>query len=194
MILNVRGTGGAGKSTLVREVMARYPSMDAVYAFGRRRPVGYHCARPVGRSLFVVGHYETPCGGADTLPSPDAAYDLIERTAPLADVMFEGIITQDDVRRCVALAQHHEVLVLALDVPIDLCLASIQDRRRKRNDGRPLNPKNTMERAQRLTGTIRRLAEAGVPTLWVSREVALQTCLDHLQLSSTRFDREFALR
>lgn len=181
-IILVRGTGGSGKSTLVRSVMDRYQVRDPVRRPYRRRPIGYRCSRPAGRSLFVPGHYETPTGGCDTITSAVEAFDLVAAWALDGDVLFEGIIVQDDIRRCVELSRRWRFVAIALDVPLDVCLSSIQQRRDARGDARPLNPRNTTLRAKNVTRGMVRLREAGVETHSLSREAALAKCIELLQL------------
>lgn len=200
MIVNIRGTGGAGKSTIVRMLKAKCSTCLPEYQEGRARPIGYRCGRHGQPPLYIVGHYETPAGGADTIKTPDEVYAIIRTQATAgADVVFEGIITQDDVNRCAALAREFPLKVVALDVPLEVCLASINARRQERQDRRaavlsdhlfgppsvpadPVNPKNTTDRAKRLIGTMRRLTAAGVETYWASRDEALRLCMEWLQL------------
>jgi hypothetical protein len=184
MVVNLRGTGGAGKSYIVREMMRRCAAVAPEYVAERRRPIGYRCSAPAGRTLYVPGHYDTACGGCDTIKTPDEVYQLVEREAASgSDVLFEGIIVQDEWRRCAALAERFPVAVIALEVPIEVCLASIQARRDARGDGRPLNPTNTVNRARRLEATARKLALVGVDVRWLSRDAALARCAALLGLS-----------
>jgi hypothetical protein len=123
--------------------------------------------------LYVPGHYETACGGCDTIKTPDEAYALVEREVGQGhDVLYEGIIIQDEWRRCAALAGRTRVEVIALDVPMDVCLQSIRQRREARGDARELNPTNTVNRARRLKGTMEKLRAEGVSARWMSREDA----------------------
>ena len=176
MIVNIRGTGGAGKSMIVREMMRRCVTRTSEFIAGRRQPIGYRCVTPAGRTLYVPGHYETACGGCDTIAKPDDVYALVTREAALgSDVLFEGIIVQDDTRRCLALAAECPLHVIALQVPMGMCLASIQVRRDARGEARPLNPKNTVNRQKRLEGTMRKLLTIGVAAMWLTREEAMET-------------------
>lgn len=185
VIVNIRGTGGSGKSTVVRAVMARYACVKPVYG-ERKRPLGYVCLKAAAADpLWVVGHYETPCGGGDTMPTPGAVFDLAQGAAERGcDAIFEGIISQDDVRRTTELAHMWPLLVVALDVPIETCLESIRNRRLSRGNERPLNPKNTVQRAKTLVRTMERLAAAGIEAVWASRAEALQMCCARLNLST----------
>ena len=162
-IVQVRGTGGSGKSTLVRGITAFYQMVTPRYNDGRKAPVGYLCERPMGASLFVVGSYARPCGGGDTLQTPRAVFDLVEEQAALArDVVFEGIISQDNTTRTMILHERFRLVVIGLLIPIETCLASIQDRRQARGAAKPLNPKNTIARARSVERSLTKLAASGV--------------------------------
>lgn len=185
VILNLRGTSGSGKSTIVRRVMECY-KVSPCYQLERRQPLAYIGDRDPGAALFVPGHYETPCGGCDTIKTVDEVYHLVEQgIAYNRDVIYEGIMVQDDVKRCAALHRRHPLTVIALTTPIDVCLASVQKRRDERGDERPLNPKNTISRAERVKRNAQRLRGMGVPVLFLDRDAALQFCLEALNLVSS---------
>lgn len=180
MIINLRGTSGAGKSTVVRRVMGLY-DRHPYYIDGRRQPLGYAChpkegASPDVRSLWVPGHYETPCGGCDTIKTVDQVYEIVRGAAERGyDVLYEGIMVQDDVKRCVALNRERAVIVVRLTTPMSDCLAAIQARRDERGDDRELNPTNTISRDHRLrTSMLPRLREGGVNVVELDREGAYQ--------------------
>lgn len=191
MIVNIRGTGGAGKSYIVREVMSRYGTRIPFNTEPptRKRPLGYVCYYPTMdsllaaecdlRKMFAVGHYETACGGGDTFKTPDEVFALASEFAGKGyDVIFEGIISQDDVTRTVELGRRFPLKIIALRVPIETCLAGIQARRDEREDTRPLNPKNTIARAKRLEGVVSRLRDANVDCKWYDRESGLKAALE----------------
>lgn len=107
-VVNLRGTGGSGKSTVVRRVMERYRGSSAEVvperAEGRKQPTGYRVDYASGGALYVPGHYETACGGCDTIKTVDEVYALVSRAVSAGwDVLYEGIMVQDDVRRAVEL-------------------------------------------------------------------------------------------
>ena len=182
MIINVRGTGGSGKSTLVRQVMARYPHVEPEFILGRKRPIGYVCARAGFPDLYVIGSYETPTGGCDTIGTPAQAFAIVdERARQGDDVLFEGIIVQDSLRRLIELNQAHAgVVVVFLNVPLDVCLASIATRRIERGTVKALNPRNTTNRARTVERSMAKIAAAGITNHWAGREEALAICLDVL--------------
>lgn len=184
MIINIRGTGGSGKSTLVRTIMDSYESREGVFVEGRRRPIGYLLQRSKGNHpLWVVGHYETACGGGDTISKPSEVFSSAEEYAGRnCDVLFEGIISQDDTTRTVELHRKFpgQLVVLFLTTPLSDCLVGIQSRRDERGDDRPLNPKNTANRVNGLVKRGAKLKDAGVSVLRVSRDEALAFCREKL--------------
>jgi len=185
MIINIRGTSGSGKSTLVRSVMDKYEGRQVIFTIpGRKRPSGYLLTslKSTVEQLFIPGSYENPTGGCDTIPKIDLVYEMIEMARIAGhDILFEGIMIGDDVKRCAALNKLSPVLVIALNTPIETCLRGIQNRRDARGDERPLCSDNTVERDKRLRRSMMpRLKDAGVETVWLGRDDALALTLARL--------------
>lgn len=133
MIISLRGTNGAGKSTIVRAVMARYGHKSPVTAPKRNRPIGYTLNRgDAFPELFVPGHYEIANGGVDTLHDLDWAYELIETFASKEfDVLYEGMNMSDGVHRIHRLGQKFEfdnVCAVSIQPPLEICVQSVRDR------------------------------------------------------------------
>lgn len=176
MIIQVRGTGGAGKSTLVKRIMGLYSTVTPQFIEGRRQPLYSICSNAGrGRELLVPGHYNIACGGCDTLKGPQQVYDIIHEHGVLMDrdVLFEGIIVGDDFTRIAKLAEERQgnVEVIVLTTPIDECLRSIEERRSAKGNDKPLDPKNTVNRDARLRASmVPRLLKAGVPVYELSRD------------------------
>jgi predicted ABC-type ATPase len=133
MIITLRGTNGAGKSTIVRRVMEKYDTITKVAypdGYGRKmRPMGYICSKDLKR-LFVPGHYEIPNGGIDTLPSLDMAYDMVLKHHELgSDVLYEGKNFQDSPRRIIEMAKAGlDIRVILVDLPVEACIAAVRHR------------------------------------------------------------------
>lgn len=215
--INIRGTGGSGKSTLVKRVMQAegWANCHPWMREGRKRPAGYQLWKPNNQpssvpDLFVPGHYETDCGGCDTLKTVDEVYDGIGVSINRgSSVLYEGIMVADDVRRAVELdkklkeqlnqpsmtgtiprymEQGHarpQLYVIALNTDIEDCLAAIRDRRRlaAAKAGKlplPLSEKNTRDRHKRLQSGLGRLRDAGVTVERLSRDDAFARCRELL--------------
>lgn len=199
MIINIRGTSGSGKTTLARAVMDLYGTRVPVKEQDRKRPIGYIFNRGErGRSLAVIGHYETPCGGCDTITDQDHIYELVRKSHDAGmDVLYEGLLISAEVNRAVKLHQDgYPLFTVALNTPLQVCLDSINDRRQQnfklrqaavqaQNDiyeskGRKLlplpnpkgdvNPKNTESKYKGVQGSMRRLQEAGLRAVWADRD------------------------
>jgi thiamine pyrophosphate-dependent acetolactate synthase large subunit-like protein len=154
-----------------------------VHVEGRKQPVGYQCVRSDGRDLWVVGHYETQCGGADTINKIDDIYAQVRHAAGLGyDVIYEGgALVQSDWRRAADVAKNHEMTVVVLDVPIELCLDAIRERRARRGDTKPFDPKNTISRARDTLRNAAHLETVGVRVVrFGNRESAALSCLEAL--------------
>lgn len=177
MIVNVRGTGGSGKSTVVRRIMELYPEKKPIHVEGRRQPYYYQLSHPTHeRRLTVPGHYETPTGGCDTLKTVDEVYAILQRSHEFGyDAIFEGIISQDDITRAIAMANRigrENFHVILLNTSVEESLKGIQARRDARGDTKPLNPENTISRAKRAKQRCASLKDAGVNVHTLDREAA----------------------
>lgn len=186
MIVNIRGTSGSGKSTLIRQVMERYGGTRIrVKEPNRKQPLAYWLVRDGVPQLAVLGHYETPCGGCDTINGLDAIYELVRKYHDQHfNVLYEGLIVCSDVRRAVEL--HKDGLpftVIFLGTPLEKCIESVNERRRaKKADAEPVNPGNTIAKHKMCGSTLPKFTAAGVDTRLLDREAALVTVLDLLEI------------
>lgn len=187
MIINIRGTHGSGKSTIVKKVMEAYGGTRTSYKEkGRRRPIGYVFKDGNGkRPLAIVGHYEIACGGADTITKMDRPFELArEAEAQGFDVIFEGALASLDFKRTVQM--YHDGLpltVIGLDTDFDLCIESINKRRWAKDPNKPpINPKNAMNKFKTTKNTMRKLQEAGATAVWKSRQEAFELICELLEL------------
>lgn len=177
--INVRGTSGAGKSHLVRQLMQLYASTEPMYTEGRKKPYWYHLAATNGgRSLVVPGHYDTPCGGCDTIKTGGEVWSLVKMALSMdRNCLFEGIMPQDwKIERVEELAGLAELHIVQLNTPVELCLEAIRGRRAARGNEKPLSPKNTVSRARNVEARIRELRRRGIACHTVDRDGAFQLC------------------
>lgn len=185
-IINIRGTSGSGKSTIVRKLMECYGSKGKVMEDGRKQPIGYICYREGGkRPLAVIGHYETACGGCDTIPKMERIYELVRKAHDNGmDVVFEGLLISADVNRTAALhTDGLPLLVIALTTPLAECIDSINKRRWTRNpDLPPVKTKNTESKYKGVAKSMERLKAQGVRAEWEDRDGALQMMKVELRL------------
>lgn len=166
MIINIRGTSGSGKTTIVKSLL----SLGAKTSFreaGRKQPLGYLVSTsiPAIGNFCVLGHYESACGGCDTLPGYDRIFELVREGLRMAPtVIFEGLLVSEEVRRTVELHQQYEdqLRVIFLNTDVEVCLQSIRARREARGDTRPLKEDNTRNRVATIQRSCQKLRDAGV--------------------------------
>lgn len=186
MIIQIRGTSGSGKSTIVKTIMELYAKpWRKVYREGRRQPLYYRLTHPKSffkPELAVIGHYEAKCGGCDTISIPGQSYpiifDLIKRNIEDGrDVLFEGLLISGDVKWTGNLVETtKEILIIELSTSLEECLESINDRRKVRLGEKfiPVNPENTASKHKLITRSCERLnKEFGIKIELHSRNSAL---------------------
>ncbi len=187
MLINLRGTSGSGKSTIVRRVRDHYPLIRPVRVDGRKQPIGYvQTYKTVAsdvRPLGIVGHYETECGGCDTVPTMDKIFELVKQGDHNGiNVLFEGLLISADLKRTQELHNEgRELLVIGLTTPLDVCLDSVNQRRRRRFDRQgkpekytPVNSKNTASKHKGVLKSIEKMQAHGMDAIWASRDEAFK--------------------
>lgn len=192
MIINICGSSGSGKSSLVRQLMSQYPIRIPLQPENRKRPVAYTCGKHCyGNNLFVLGHYETACGGCDTLASwfPDGMlheiYEWIRAAhTSTTNIIYEGLLIESDVKRAINLHKDgYPFVAVFLNTSKQLCLDSVRMRREANGNFKPLNPKNTLDRVRQCIRRRERLINEGdCHTEYLSREDALTFCQTELGL------------
>jgi len=142
MIINIRGTSGSGKSFLVRHIMSLYSNKEPVRVEDRKQPLYYIMRNGEGTpELAVLGHYESPCGGCDTITKIDTTYQLIQEQIALGrNVLFEGLLLTNEINRTKELP---DCRVVFIEETIETCLAGVNARRQARGEMEPVPTKNT---------------------------------------------------
>lgn len=186
MIITIKGTSGSGKTTLAKNLLASFPKVEPHFVEGRKRPVGYylygsHTLRPT----YLVGHYETPCGGCDTIQKYEVVFELVREAADNGcHVVYEGLLLAADVKWLSSLyADMYQLFVIVLSTPLQECIDSINARRKARNpDLPPVNPRNTETKYRSVEKAFHKIQEMGIPTTLAHREYAatlLEELLSH---------------
>jgi len=171
-VINVRGPSGAGKTTVVRQLMEKRGLAVPIERPGKRRYEGYQ----VGPGLRVVGDYRRACGGAEGMK--DAEIDRVVREyAQHGSVIFEGLFVTNSVARWLQLALDHGNVVFAfLKPPLDVCIKRVVARRAAAGNDQPFNPRRLTETWNRQDFHVRRFTEeAGAQCVWLPWEDPLPT-------------------
>lgn len=175
MIVSIRGTHGAGKSVVVRRVKELYTSVVPSFEEGRKQPTRYACSGGGLVPLTIMGHYETPAGGCDTIKSMDKIFDPILAAASAGEnVLFEGIVAQNSIHRLLEVNEICPVDVVVLTTPLEMAIDAVEDRRIAKGNYDPLNPENTIREFKSVISSTKRLREFGVRVHELDRESAFQ--------------------
>jgi hypothetical protein len=169
MIINLRGTHGSGKSTVVLELLKKYKGERL--GEGNKRPEGYAVQLPgVKKPLYVVGAYETQCGGADTIQPYATIWPRVEAYAKLGHVIFEGALVSCSVGSLGErmIARKKDCVVGYLDTPVEECLRRIEARRAAKGVTGEFNRKNTENKFKSTAATRPKFEAAGVKCVTLS--------------------------
>ena len=182
MIIQLRGTHGSGKSTVVKRVFESsiVTSSEEIYVDGRNRPIGYNLVLIQGR-LFIPGSYANACGGCDTIPKVEEVFRVVREYAEKGyHVLFEGILAQHSAPRLLEIAKDFQTTAVILTTSDKDCIESVRQRRVERGDERELNPANLLREMRSVESAGRRLQRDGLKVLHLGREEAYQFCLKEL--------------
>lgn len=164
MIINIRGSHGSGKSTLIHQLLKKYPH-ELLEVSKRGRPEGYRViVEGVARPLFVVGPYATTCGGCDAIQPYDTIWPRVLRYAKLGHVIFEGALISVSIGSIgEAMAKRKDCVVAYLDTPAAVCIDRIAKRRAASGKNhKELNTKNVEQKCLSTSRTRPKFEALGV--------------------------------
>lgn len=184
MILNLRSTHGGGKSTAVVKLMQEH-RVVALEMTPRGRPTVYKLtgARLDVEPIYVIGPYETQCGGCDAVQPYDRIWPLVEKYAKKGHVVFEGALVScsiGSIGEAMAKRKKKDCVVAYLDTPLAVCIERIEQRRAKKGNDKPLNPKNTELKFKSIGNTRAKFEALGVRTVTINYKKAAKQLFELL--------------
>jgi len=187
VIITVAGTSGAGKSYLMRSFLAwarKNGTEEVQHVDGREAPIGYlfDLKKKLKHNVFIPGHYEAPTGGCDTIHDVEQVFELVKNmSAQGVHVLYEGLFVMN-MTRGPRLVQELDVpfYVLQLTTPLAACIASIDERRAERGEGKLQTKTNTVGNYGRATNYCAKMRDAGARVVKVDRQAALPKLLELL--------------
>ena len=172
MIVQITGSYGSGKSTIVRTLFPLFQGHEDVLSEGRRTPLGH----VLGGRIFLLGNYvnSVTTGGADTIKSLDLVFSTVrEQHALRRDVVMEGIYLLS-MPRVAPLARECPVTILQLTTSLEDCLAGIMARRAALGKDTVVDPKHTTTHYKKSLSFCSKMKFLGVPVEKVTRETGPQ--------------------
>lgn len=153
-IIKLGGCNGSGKTTVARALMKHVGGMrEEPYMLTSGKKTKLYRACYSNIELFVLGKYETACGGMDTISDKFDRYDMIQdisqRDAKHRIVFFEGLITGKTYGALGDLSEQHlkrkiPWLYAFMDTPFDVCVERVLQRRAAAGNDAPFDPDRTM--------------------------------------------------
>ena len=168
IVVNIRGSGGAGKSHLMRQFMKAKHAKPITN--DEDKIIGYL----LDGNIRVVGRYETACGGCDTIKTQDAVCNAVLDFAKKGGVIFEGYLVSGIYERYSILSKMVGGMIWAfLDTPLDEAIQRIHKR-----TGRDFNPNNTRLKHIKLVQEIPKAKAGGQRVAILPYKKALPVLLD----------------
>lgn len=181
MIINVRGTSGSGKTTVIRGIMAKGGLVDKIYSdqagdglfSTSKAPIAYDVnVNPGGQHVYVIGSYENTCGGCDSIKTQDEICNRVRWFAKQGHVIMEGLLMSHLFSRYAALdreLQPTPYIWAFLDTPLELCLERVIARREARGVAKkPFNPENTVSKWNDARRVFAKCQKDGLDARWVN--------------------------
>jgi hypothetical protein len=99
-------------------------------------------------NTYIIGSYETPTGGCDTVKTQDEICDRVFRYCQKGNVLFEGLLVSGLFSRYNALADkclpYADTIVGFLSTPLEVCIARTLQRRKDKGNDKPFDPQKTL--------------------------------------------------
>lgn len=177
MIVNVRGTSGSGKTTVIRRFLKLAKTKARVKERGTAKIIGYIIDINVDKPVFVMGPYEDKaCGGCDCFPNISKVFSEVHYWHDHGfHVIFEGLLISRSKGRVIDLWDdigRQNLFLLHLTTPLEDCFEGIRQRRLKRGNSKPVNRTQTEETYHRANKISVDLLDLGIPGLLVDRDQA----------------------
>jgi thymidylate kinase len=194
MLINIRGTNGAGKTSVILELFTKCKPQPIYGVLGSRLPEAYKLKFPNCETVFVLGPYTAQCGGCDRIQPYDLIPSLIEKYAEQGHMVFEGILISGCWGVIGRLLERwkRDAIIVFLDTPVDQCIRRIRTRRLERGDEREFDPRNLIQKHTTVVRLRQKIIAAGiVRTQTVSCENAASVIVNLLAQRPTQALREY---
>lgn len=183
MIISLRGTSGSGKSTVAFTLLKNFPYEKVLDADGK--VAGYKVEAGLSKPVYLVGKYETKCGGCDAIHTQVEAANRAMYFHKLGGhVIMEGLLMSAGGPKAAVTETIHTTgqdCYAILDTPIEVCLERVRQRRLARGDERPLNETNTRDKWKQTMQTAKTLHDLGYDVRAIRHESAYDDVMDILR-------------
>jgi hypothetical protein len=191
MIIDFRGTNGAGKSYVPHRILREHEhsELQLMRRENDGKPAYFQIVPSL--NLMILGRYKTVCGGCDGINSQDTICELVRMGAREGrNVFLEGSIVSDTFSRWDSLAreleaQGHQYVFAFLDTPLQTCIDRVLARRAAKGNDKPFDPdKSLVPRFRRVAALPEKFKAAGRTTCSVNHHVAYDIVMSFLKGSN----------
>jgi hypothetical protein len=173
MIINIRGTNGSGKTTIIRKIFAmaegRPRQINGV--LGTKKAEANELKLPgIKKPLYILGPYlagnkfDRGTGGCDQIQPYDLVLELLDKYSVLGHVLFEGVLISSSygrVGRYMETKGKKNAVMVFLTTPLDVCIKHVKNRRKSRKDDRPFDPHNLTQKYNQIEKSKKGIRSAG---------------------------------
>lgn len=168
-IFDIRGTHGSGKSTIPKTILNEYAhtsvkGLPLTYE-GKVGILGYSVP---DLELFILGKYETPCGGCDGIKTQDEIKARVEKYSKTSNVLLEGILVAHTFGPWLEFSEGKDWRFLFLDTPLEECIKRVNDRRRAVGKGPLPDAGNVIRDHARIWAMEAKFRASSRSTAWIS--------------------------
>lgn len=159
-IYDIRGTNGSGKSTLVREILRRWKNV-----FIQNEEIPYHYV--YGLNLCIMGGYAGKGSGVDNVKGSDRLQKFMwSKLEDGHNVLLEGVIVSHIFGRWNEMAHNvkaegYDYKFYYMDVPVEVAIERVKDRREAAGKDREYDPHNTIKFQESILRVVNKLEEEG---------------------------------
>lgn len=186
MILTIRGTSGSGKSTIAFTLLKNFP-FDKVLD-DKGKILGYRVDAGLKKPIYLVGKYETACGGTDAISTQKESCDRALRWAEAGGhVILEGLLLSGGGPKAEVTARVTETgdyCHCFLDTPVEICLDRVRARRAAKGNDKPLNTANTEMKFDQCISTYKTLRAEGYKVALIDHTRAYNQVMEILGAAS----------
>jgi hypothetical protein len=185
-IVNIRGCNGSGKTHAVRTFLDRLPCEPLGGKKGK--PAGYvvdATSWGISTPIYVIGSYETTCGGGDTISSQEEIVKRVKQAYEYGHVLVEGLLmSKSSAGGVVAPALKELGAIFAfLDTPWETCLSRVLSRRKEAGNEKEFDPEKNMRSAYEQCHRSYELLSiaGGYDVRWLDHEDAVGTVVEYFK-------------
>jgi hypothetical protein len=164
VILRIAGANGSGKTTAMREFLKNYPAQTLISG---SEITGYRLdlsEAGIAVPVFVVGKYETPCGGVDGIKTQAEIAERVLKAHALGHVLYEGAVISTCGPGGLVVRAVHPTGCDAyafLDTPQDVCIERVKGRRLVAGNAKEFNPRNLIGKLRSVSLCYKNLQNGG---------------------------------